>query len=108
MQMRRFARSLRMRKPSTAGPRSGGKRLSKEKPGEDERKAAMRAVNPAFIPRNHLIAESIEAAEEREDFAPFEELMTVLSNPFEDQPGRERFTLPPRPEQVVHRTFCGT
>ena len=35
----------------------------------------MRAVNPAFIPRNHRIEAVIEAAVEREDFAPFEELL---------------------------------
>ncbi|MDA7948362.1 MAG: YdiU family protein [Hyphomicrobiaceae bacterium] len=84
------------------------KRLLQEKTSDKDRKSAMRTVNPAFIPRNHLIAEAIEAAEERDDFAPFEELMTVLSKPYEDQPGRERYTRPPRPDQIVHRTFCGT
>ncbi len=84
------------------------KRLSKEPLDTEARKAAMRAVNPAFIPRNHLVAEAIRSAEEREDFTPFEELMAVLARPFEDQPGRERYTLPPRPDQIVHRTFCGT
>ncbi len=84
------------------------KRLAQEAGDETEREADMRRVNPAFIPRNHLVAEVIEAAEEREDFKPFEELMSVLATPFEGQPGRERFTLPPRPEQVVRQTFCGT
>ena len=46
----------------------------------------MRAVNPAFIPRNHRIEAVIEAAVNRDDFAPFEELLTVLSKPYEDQP----------------------
>ncbi len=84
------------------------KRLSKEITGSDARMAAMRAVNPAFVPRNHLVAEAIKAAEEQEDFKPFEELMAVLARPFDDQPGRDRYTLPPRPDQVVHATFCGT
>ena len=68
----------------------------------------MRAVNPAFIPRNHLVEEVIEAATEREDFTAFDELMSVLASPYEDKPGYERYSLPPRPEQVVHQTFCGT
>ena len=38
----------------------------------------MRAVNPAFIPRNHRVEAVIEAAVSRDDFAPFEELLTVL------------------------------
>ena len=46
----------------------------------------MRAVNPAFIPRNHRVEAVIEAAVNRDDFAPFEELLTVLATPFEDQP----------------------
>jgi serine/tyrosine/threonine adenylyltransferase len=69
---------------------------------------AMRAVNPAFIPRNHLVEAALNAAIEREDFAPFEELLLVLSMPFEDQPGFERYSLPPEPEERVSQTFCGT
>jgi uncharacterized protein YdiU (UPF0061 family) len=70
--------------------------------------AAMRAVNPAYIPRNHLVEEAIAAAVEREDLAPFETLLEVLARPFEEQPGRERHALPPRPEERVRATFCGT
>jgi serine/tyrosine/threonine adenylyltransferase len=71
------------------------------------RAAVMRAANPAFIPRNHLVEEVIQAGL-KGDFAPFERLIEVLSKPFEDQPDAARFTLPPEPEQVVHQTFCGT
>jgi len=42
------------------------------------------------------------------DFAPFETLLEVLSTPFDDQPDFARYADPPRPEQVVHQTFCGT
>jgi uncharacterized protein YdiU (UPF0061 family) len=68
----------------------------------------MRALNPMFIPRNHLVEEAIGAAVNEEDFSPFETLLNVLSNPFEDQPEYRRYTEPPRPDQVVHQTFCGT
>ena len=68
----------------------------------------MLAVNPAFIPRNHLIEEVIRAAVDENDFEPFENIIAVLATPYEEQPGRERYGLPPRPEQVVHETFCGT
>ncbi len=68
----------------------------------------MRAVNPAFIPRNHLVEEALAAAVDQADFQPFETLLEVIAKPFDDQPGREVYGQPPRPEQVVHQTFCGT
>jgi uncharacterized protein YdiU (UPF0061 family) len=68
----------------------------------------MRAVNPRFIPRNHRVEEAIESAVEREDFAPFEALLTVLSRPYDDQPGSSRYAEPPEGGGVGYRTFCGT
>src|SRR3954463_11086797 len=61
------------------------RRLSKEPQRADARVAAMRAANPAFIPRNHRVEAVIAAAVERDDFTPFEELLTLLSHPYEDQ-----------------------
>src|ERR687890_289051 len=61
-------------------------RLAQEPQDPAEPRTAMRAVNPAFIPRNHRVEAMIQAAVERNDFAPFEELLRVLSRPFEDQP----------------------
>ncbi len=72
------------------------------------RRTAMRAVNPAFIPRNHRIEAVIAAAVAGDDFAPFEELLTVLSKPYEDQPDFAAYAEPPQPHQRVLQTFCGT
>ena len=72
-----------------------------------ERKAAMRAANPLFIPRNHRVEEALVAAEEG-DFGPFERLRRVLARPFEDQPGEVELARPPRAGEAVTRTFCGT
>jgi serine/tyrosine/threonine adenylyltransferase len=83
-------------------------RLMREPNHGDERRARMRAVNPAFIPRNHRVEAMIEAASEREDFAPFEELLLVLAKPFEDQACFARYMDPPRPHERVCQTFCGT
>ncbi len=83
-------------------------RLELESGTPSVRREAMRQANPAFIPRNHLVEEAIAAAVRREDFQPFEDLVAVLARPFDDQPGRERYTLPPKPEEVVKQTFCGT
>jgi len=83
-------------------------RLAEDGGEADERRAAMRAANPVFIPRNHLVEEAISAAVNDGYFQPFESLLTVLSMPYEDQPAFSRYVGPPRPDQVVHQTFCGT
>ncbi|WP_456762986.1 protein adenylyltransferase SelO [Bradyrhizobium sp. USDA 4011] len=83
-------------------------RLALEQQTPAERKAAMHAVNPAFIPRNHRIEAVIAAAVNNEDYAPFEDLLTVLAKPFEDQPQYAAYADPPLPEQMVTQTFCGT
>lgn len=68
---------------------------------------AMRQINPAFIPRNHIVEAALKAAE-RQDFAPFEELLEVLSRPFENCPGQEKFANPAAEHERVTQTFCGT
>ncbi|GJE58798.1 protein adenylyltransferase SelO [Methylobacterium trifolii] len=70
--------------------------------------AAMRTVNPAFVPRNHRVEAMIEAAVERDDFAPFEELLSVLSRPYEDQPSHAHYAEAPEDGGAGYRTYCGT
>ena len=48
------------------------------------------------------------AAAVRGDIAPFEELNAVLARPYDDQPDFAPYAQPPRPEQQVLQTFCGT
>ncbi len=74
----------------------------------EARRTAMNAVNPIYIPRNHLVEEALAAAVEKNDFTPFEWLSDVLSRPFEERPGFERYTLRPQADQRVYQTFCGT
>ena len=83
-------------------------RLDQEPTGAATRRFAMLAVNPAFIPRNHRVEAVIRAAVDEGDFAPFHELVTVLSNPFEDQPAFARYADPPADHERVCQTFCGT
>ncbi|MBD9371460.1 YdiU family protein [Rhizobium sp. ARZ01] len=73
-----------------------------------ERAAAMRSVNPAFIPRNHKVEEALAAATEDGDFSLFEALNGVLSRPYEDQPAFAAYATPPKPGEEVLQTFCGT
>ncbi len=69
---------------------------------------AMRGLSPAIIPRNHLVEEALSAAVERDDLAPFDALVSVLARPFDDQPRGSRYASPPRAEERVLATFCGT
>ena len=84
------------------------RRLDEEPAANQTRAASMRAVNPRFIPRNHLVEEAIQAAVRQQDFRPFEELLEVLSHPYEDRPHLERYATPARPDECVFQTFCGT
>jgi uncharacterized protein YdiU (UPF0061 family) len=84
------------------------RRLAKEDVSPDARTAAMRRSNPAFIPRNHRIAQAIDAAVRRDDFEPFETLVRVLGQPYDDQPELARLAEPPLAEERVTQTFCGT
>ncbi len=84
------------------------RRLGKESAPARERAAMMKSASPAFIPRNHLVHAALEAAVGRQDFHPFEELLDVVSRPYDDRPDLERYTTPARPEECVTATFCGT
>ena len=72
------------------------------------RQQVMLATNPAIIPRNHLIEESIMAASTQENFDLFNELVDNLATPFDLTGVDAKFAKKPKPEQVVRQTFCGT
>ena len=84
----------RTRRRAAGSPSSGGRRCA-------------RSIRPSFR-SNHRVEAVIEAAVNRDDFAPFEELLTVLSKPYEDQPAFAAYAEPPEPHQRVLQTFCGT
>ncbi len=83
-------------------------RLSREVKAPDERVELMRQVNPAVIPRNHRVEQALEAAVEYGNYAPFEKLLEVLSTPYSDKEVDMEYRLPPKPEEHVLKTFCGT
>jgi len=83
-------------------------RLGADRRDPRARAAAMRAVNPAFIPRNHRVEHALDAAIETGDFAPFETLLTVLARPYEEQAEFAEYAEPAPPSERVLRTFCGT
>lgn len=64
-------------------------------------------ANPVRIPRNHNI-EGIIASAVAGDLAPFRQLFDAITHPREKRADWDDLALPPRPEEVVHQTFCGT
>ena len=71
----------------------------------EERAKEMRRVNPAFIPRNHRVEETLSAAAEQDDYQPFETMLKILSRPFDDQPDYTAYMDPPPGGRGDYRTF---
>jgi uncharacterized protein YdiU (UPF0061 family) len=83
-------------------------RIGREAQDAETRRNAMHSANPAYIPRNHRVEAALSAAVDRQDFAPFEELLEVLDKPFEERPQFTAYVEPPAPAERVCQTFCGT
>jgi uncharacterized protein YdiU (UPF0061 family) len=69
--------------------------------------AGMDRVNPAYIPRNHLVEEALTAATAG-DLAPFERLLDVVLSPFTQRSGLEEYAQPAPSGGAPHVTYCGT
>ncbi|GAA3620832.1 YdiU family protein [Kineosporia mesophila] len=67
----------------------------------------MDEVNPAYIPRNHLVEEALAAATDG-DLAPLARLMEAVTSPYDERPGLERYAVPAPADFGTYRTFCGT
>jgi uncharacterized protein YdiU (UPF0061 family) len=83
-------------------------RLAREPMPPSQRRQAMRASNPAFIPRNHRVEAALDAASTRNDLQPFRDLLALIQRPFDEHPGFEEWMLPPADHERVMATFCGT
>jgi uncharacterized protein YdiU (UPF0061 family) len=83
-------------------------RLANDPQTAAERAAAMRRVNPAFIPRNHRVEAALSAASAGGDLGPFRQLLGILQNPYADQPEHAAYGEPPDPSEHAFKTFCGT
>ena len=71
-----------------------------------ERRDRMDSVNPHYVLRNYLAQLAIDKATAG-DFSMVHELLDVLRNPYEEQPGKERYAAR-RPEWARNRPGCST
>jgi uncharacterized protein YdiU (UPF0061 family) len=70
--------------------------------------AIMKANNPAFIPRNHLVEAALEDMILGDDTA-FKKLLQVLENPYTFDANFIAYSTPPSPEfDSRFKTYCGT
>ena len=70
--------------------------------------ARVAAVNPVYIPRNHLVEEALFAASFRDDMGPFMALLARVQDPFHEVDGAERYAAPPPRDMAPVVTYCGT
>jgi uncharacterized protein YdiU (UPF0061 family) len=74
---------------------------------KNEALGILQKTNPSIIPRNHMVEKVIQDANENK-FEKFFELVKILKDPFLRRDDLLPIDLPPKPNEVVHKTFCGT
>jgi uncharacterized protein YdiU (UPF0061 family) len=67
----------------------------------------MDRVNPAYIPRNHLVEEALAAATDG-NVGPVIGLLEAVTLPYQQRPGLERYAEPAPESFGPYQTFCGT
>jgi len=78
--------------------------------GREQREvaAAMDAVNPIYVPRNHRVEEALAAASGIGDLEPLHRLLEAVTEPFDQRAGFERYATPDLAAAAGYQTFCGT
>ncbi len=84
------------------------RRLADEPGTPEARAAAMRAVSPVTIARNHRVEEALAAAATGDE-APFRTLLAALASPYEARAAWAHLAEPaPADVTAAYQTFCGT
>ncbi len=82
------------------------RQLANEQP-ESEAISLMRANNPVFIPRNHMVEEALQAATVGQDMSLVYQLLEVVSEPYTYREAFADYQEPPETDGG-YKTFCGT
>ncbi len=79
-------------------------RLAQDSWTDAERIDSMNRYNPRYVLRNYLSQQAIDLAENG-DYSLIEELLEVMRNPYQEQPGREAFSAL-RPDWARQKAGC--
>jgi protein adenylyltransferase len=79
-------------------------RVATDKRPDEIRREQMNQVNPIYVLRNYLAQQAIEKADAG-DYSMITELLDVLRNPYDEQPGKEKFA-EKRPEWARNKAGC--
>ena len=82
-------------------------RIEQQDMTKEETLQVMKSVNPAVIPRNHLVEQAIEEFVAG-DPSMFAEMLQVLSNPYDTNEQLSKYTQPPTDEEPPFVSYCGT
>ncbi|MEH7362082.1 YdiU family protein [Priestia aryabhattai] len=82
------------------------KRIGRQKQSKAESEELMKHNNPAVIPRNHRVEAALDAAQ-KGDYSVMEDLLEVLSSPYES-PDQSEYCTPSAPSNQPYQTYCGT
>lgn len=68
----------------------------------------MQQHNPAVIPRNHLVEQALNSAQDQGDMQPLHELLAALQNPYSARPLDDKYCQAALAHERVTKTYCGT
>ena len=97
--------------PLAAGPwlERWRARLTSDAMAPEDRADVMNAVNPVYVPRNHLVESALTAVVETGQMTPFKHLLDVVKSPFELKDGCEAYAQSASTAfSAGYKTFCGT
>ena len=81
-------------------------RLQLENATSEELIQRLDAINPIYVPRNHLVEEALAQAVAG-DLDPFMQMLERVTHPYERVAGADRLAEPGDPAPG-YRTYCGT
>ena len=68
----------------------------------------MSRSNPVIIPRNHIVEGVLNSAYVENSFSFLHDFLKALKTPYEKTLAKSYYSVPPKENEQVYKTFCGT